>query len=84
MPFVPKALASFEGRVYAFEANKMLRINPEGLFVEDEHLGAGTHISTGVLSTAYGLFFVNEENIFVYDGRQVIPIGEKNKRCVGV
>lgn len=64
LPFVPKALAGYNGRVYAFTNNKIARINPEGFYVEDIYEGAGCESQQGVVVTEFGMFFANSQDCY--------------------
>ena len=74
LPFIPKALAAYNGRVYAFDNNKMLRINPEGFYIEDIYDGVGCDSKQGFVVTEFGLFFANRYGCYWYDGQSVQKI----------
>lgn len=75
LPFTPTAISGFRGRLYVFGVNQIAVVNPEGLFIEDLQVGAGADNARCVTATEYGMFFCNRDNIFVHDGKQVMPIG---------
>ena len=79
MPLTPTALAFYEGKLYAFDVNHLYRINPEGLYIEDVFEGVGALGKRSVLSTAYGLFFCNDNGAYVYRNGQIEPISERIK-----
>lgn len=56
IPFVPKAMFGYAGRLWVFDANRFLRVNPE-LYVEDtiEGIGCTNHLCWVV--TDYGAFW---------------------------
>ncbi len=64
LPFVPKALAGYNGRVYAFDNNRIARINPEGFYVEYIYEGAGCESQQGLVVTEFGMFFANSQNCY--------------------
>ena len=75
LPTIPTALASFNGRVYAFGENNTYRIEPNSLYIEDTFEGVGCIGPDAVIVTEYGMCFVDKNNIYLHDGRQPIPIG---------
>jgi len=62
-----------------FDTTRMVRINPDGLFTEEEYAGVGTHDPRSIAVTPFGLFFANTAACYMYDGRQVVPISEPIK-----
>jgi len=72
---MPTALASFNGRIYAFGKNNTYRIEPNSLYIEDTFEGVGCIGPDAVIVTEYGMCFVDKNNIYLHDGRQPIPIG---------
>ena len=75
LPTVPTALASFNGRVYAFEENNTYRIEPNNFYIEDTFEGVGCHGANAVIVTEYGMFFADKRNIYMHNGKTPIPIG---------
>ena len=75
----PNALASYNGRVYAFGDSWFQRINPDPLFVEDTYNGIGCMDKYAVLETEYGLFWASENSIYMIDGSGLKDIGEPIK-----
>lgn len=71
----PSALASFAGRLFAFTPNRTFVIDPNTLDVADTWEGIGTYDQSSVVVTDRGMFFCNDNNIYVYDGNAVHPIG---------
>ena len=74
LPTVPTALASFNGRVYAFDENNTYRINPQGFYVEDTFEGAGCSGAFAVVVTEYGMCYCDKNNIYLHDGKAPKPI----------
>ena len=74
LPTVPTALASFNGRIYAFDENNTYRINPQGFYVEDTFEGAGCFGSDAVVVTEYGMCYCDKNNIYLHDGKSPKPI----------
>lgn len=82
LSFIPKALASFNGRVYAFDNNRFSRINPEGLYQEDYYEGVGCESQQGFVVTETGLFFANSNACYYYNGQNIVDLSSdliKNK-----
>lgn len=79
MPRTVTALCFYEGKLYAFDANHIYRINPEGLYIEDAYEGVGALGQRSVLATAYGMFFCNDNGAYAYRNGQVEPISEAIK-----
>jgi hypothetical protein len=74
LPTVPTALASFNGRIYAFDENNTYRINPQGFYVEDTFEGAGCYGSDAVVVTEYGMCYCDKNNVYLHDGKAPKPI----------
>jgi hypothetical protein len=75
LPFIPKAISAFAGRVFAFSSDRIAKINAQGLYVEEWIDGAGVDDPHSVVVTDRGLFFANRNNIYLFDGQKVLPIG---------
>ena len=76
LPTKPTALASFNGRVYAFGENNTYRIEPQSFYIEDTFEGVGCMGPDAVIVTEYGMCFADKNNIYLHDGRQPVPIGD--------
>ena len=80
LPTVPTALTSFAGRVYAFDELNTYRMRGsaggQGLYIEDVFEGVGCLNDDAVVSTDFGLFFADNNNIYQHNGRSAEPIGE--------
>jgi len=74
LPTVPTALASFNGRIYAFDKNNTYRINPQGFYIEDTFEGAGCSGAFAVAVTEYGMCYCDKNNIYLHDGKSPKPI----------
>ena len=71
---LPTALASFNGRIFAFDDNTTYRINPQGFYIEDTFNGAGCFGPQSVLVTEYGMCYCDKNNIYLHDGKVPKPI----------
>ena len=74
LPTVPTALASFNGRIYAFDKNNTYRINPNGFYIEDTFEGVGCSGAFAVAVTEYGMCYCDKNNIYLHDGKSPKPI----------
>lgn len=69
LPEVPKALAYYNDRLYAFTTNTVYKINPELLYIEDTYFGAGAEHKQSVCVSEYGLYFCNVNGAYrIKDG----------------
>lgn len=69
--YIPTALTSYMGRVYAFGENFVTRINAGGFYIEEEVTNFGASASSSVAVTELGMFFANNRGCYFYDGREV-------------
>jgi len=74
MPEYPVALASYGGRVLCFGSNNTYRVEPNNMYIEDTYEGIGCLGDRAHISTEYGLFFCDNNNIYQYTN-SVKPIG---------
>jgi len=72
LPEVPKEIAFWAGKLFAFSENKTYQINPDTLSIEDVLEGTGG-ISSVV--TDYGMFFCDNYTIYHHDGSRINNIG---------
>lgn len=76
LPTIPTALKAFNGKIWAFDENNIYRINPDGLYIEDITSGIGCLSQRSITITDYGMFWCDYKNAYMYDGQQIIPIGD--------
>jgi hypothetical protein len=69
LPFRPVALASWGGRVFAFDKNQCAIVEPTAMVIEGVYEGVGALDQYGVLSTQGALFVANANGVYVYAGR---------------
>ena len=74
LPSKPTALKGFNGRLFAFEDNKMFIINTDAMIIEDQLEGIGCLSQESVVVTEFGMFTANNSNIYHYTGESTIPI----------
>tara|TARA_R100001594_G_scaffold19782_6_gene38558 strand:+ start:712 stop:6237 length:5526 start_codon:yes stop_codon:yes gene_type:complete len=77
LPQVPTTLAGFKGRLFAFDSNTTMRINPESMIIEDIFEGAGCLNPDSVVSTPFGLFHADKNHIYMNDGMKSTIITDK-------
>lgn len=85
MPKPITALAFYDGKLWAWSLNKIYRINPEGLYIEDDYENAGALNSRAVHTNDFGMFWGNQINAYMYQGGTITPIGDmiKNSKSSG-
>jgi len=69
MPEPITALEYFLGRLYAFSLNKVYRINPELMYIEDVYNDTGCLNHRAVTVNEMGMFFGNATNAWMYNGQ---------------
>lgn len=72
----PRALVSWQGRVYAFMEGYTLVINAETFDIEDTWEGISTHSRQSVVTTDAGMFWTDINNIYIHEGARHRPIGQ--------
>lgn len=72
---VPKAIAFYQGRLYVFADNLIYRVNPHTFVVEDELQGVTVSGQDDVLTTEFGMFITDRQNVYVSDGTRLVQIG---------
>lgn len=77
LPTAPNCLASYQGRLYAFDDNNTYRIEPNTFYIEDTFEGVGCIGKDAVIVTEYGMCFADKNNIYMHDGRSPTPIGDR-------
>lgn len=75
MPTKPIALASFGGKLYVFSRQKLYRLDPDGLFIENVMDGIGILNPNSLVVTDFGMFFCDHNNMYMHDGSVPKAIG---------
>ena len=75
MPETPIAMTSFNSRLFVWGKNKLYKIDPLNMVIEDEYEGVSIASKYSFCITEYGLCFLDENNIYLHDGNQAKPIG---------
>ena len=77
LPTVPTALQAFAGRIFAFDKTNTYRVRGgNDLYIEDIFEGVGCLNDDAIVSTDFGLFFADNNNIYQHNGQTAEPIGE--------
>ena len=79
LPVIPTAIAAFQGRVYAWDASHMYRINLDGMYIEDTYAGIGCIGHQAFTVSEFGMCFADENNIYMHDGRNPVVISDAIK-----
>jgi hypothetical protein len=74
LPDKPTAIKGFKGRLFVFTANKIYRVNTQGMYIEDIHDGIGCLNKHCVLSTEYGMFFVDANGAYMHNGSNITKL----------
>ena len=75
LPGIPTALASFNGKIYAFDRSNTYIINPQQMFIEDTFEGVGCLSQDSLVVTEFGMCFADVNNIYLQTGAGAQPIG---------
>ena len=75
LPNEPTTIAYFGGRLYAFDNANMYRIDINQLAVEDINEGVGCFGEQSLTITDFGMYFCDNNNMYVHNGQQIQPIG---------
>tara|TARA_Y100000593_G_scaffold14550_1_gene27660 strand:+ start:405 stop:4226 length:3822 start_codon:yes stop_codon:yes gene_type:complete len=75
LPEKPIALAMYNARVYAFSKNRLYRINPLNMTLEDTYEGIGIVGPNAVASSPYGLCFADNNSIYLLNQEGFQNIG---------
>lgn len=76
LPTVPTTLMAFNGRIWAFDKANTYKIEPNNLYVEDIFEGVGCLNDDAIVSTDFGMFFADDNNIYHLTSSTASPIGE--------
>ena len=74
MPEIPVAMTSFNSRLYVWGKNKLYKIDPFSLIIEDEYEGIGIAGKNAYVKTEFGLCFLDKNNVYIHDGNKPNPI----------
>ena len=76
MPEEPVAITSFNSRLYVWGKNKLYKVDPINLVIEDEYEGISIAGKDAFVKTEFGLCFLDMNNIYLHDGNRPNPIGQ--------
>ena len=71
LPEKPTCIKGFNGRLFAFTENKIFRLNPEALYIEDIHEGIGCLNQLCAVTTEYGMFFIDRNGAYLHNGSSI-------------
>ncbi len=74
LPLYPTAIASFNNRIFIFDENNILRIEPNNLYIESSFNGIGCLSQDSILVTEYGMCFVDRNSVYLHDGQRANDI----------
>lgn len=74
LPTIPTVIKAFQGRIYAFDENNTYKIEPNNFYIEDTFEGVGCHGADAIITTEYGMFFADKNNIYMHNGQTAVPI----------
>lgn len=69
------AIIAYSGRLYGMSDNNTYRIEPNTLYIEDTFNGIGCISQEAFVVTEFGLFFCDQNNIYMHNGQAPVPIG---------
>ena len=75
LPEKPLAMTSFNSRLYVWGKNKLYKIDPINLIIEDEFEGISIASRNAFVKTEFGLCFLDNNNVYIHDGNRPNPIG---------
>ena len=76
LPNIPTAMTAFNGKLYVWDTNNTYRIDPANMTIEDVFEGIGCINNKVVVTTEFGMFFADHNNIYTHDGSTPSAIGE--------
>ena len=76
LPFTPTALATFQGRIWAFDKSRVCKIEPNQFYIEDTYPSSGCVDPKAIITTEYGMFFADDSNIYLHNGQKPTSISE--------
>ena len=75
-PETPVALKTFNGKLFAFSESKTFRFNLSNLALEDEYDMAGCKGPTNVITTEFGMFYADAQNVYMSSGQGIRKISD--------
>ena len=76
MPETPIAMTDFNSRLYVWGKNKLYKIDPINMVIEDEYDGISIASKYSFVKTEYGLCFLDDNNVYVHDGNTPTTIAD--------
>lgn len=76
LPFTPTVLASYQGRIWAFDKSRVCKIEPNQFYIEDTYISSGCVDPKALVVTEYGMFYADDSNIYMHNGQKSTPISQ--------
>lgn len=76
LPTVPTAMVGYNNRLWLFDENRIYRVDPVNMVIEDITEGIGCLSQRSITVTDYGMFWCDAKNAYWHDGNSIIPIGD--------
>jgi hypothetical protein len=73
VPYVPLAIKGFNNRLFVFFENLVIRLNPD-LYPEEDYQGIGIYSGLEPLITDEGMFWMDANGIYYFDGSKITDI----------
>jgi len=73
VPYVPLAIKGFNNRLFVFFENLVIRLNPD-LYPEEDYQGIGIYSGLEPLITDEGMFWMDANGIYHFDGSKITDI----------
>ena len=73
VPYVPLAIKGFNNRLFVFFENMVMRYHPD-LYPEEDYKGIGIYSGLEPLVTDEGMFWMDANGIYVFDGSKITDI----------
>lgn len=71
LPFIPRALCGYQGRLFAFGEDQIARINPDLFYIEEMIENRGIFSDTSVISVESGMYWCDKNGAYLYDGQSI-------------
>lgn len=85
LSIIPTAMCGFNGKLYVWDANTTIVINPEGLYIENIIRGKGCSSQTSFyvidIVGTHALVFSDHNNVYITDGQGVKDLGTVIKKA---
>jgi hypothetical protein len=76
LPIIPTAMVAYNGRVWIFDENTIVVVDPNGMAIEKVITGIGCLSQRGIIVNNYGMFWCDSKNAYWHDGTNLKPIAD--------